>query len=282
MSEILQECGTKLKSLDLADNKDLTGEGLSVLEGTFINLETLNLQGCSSITSQGLTDLLKICGIKLKSVNLVYNRGLTGEGLSVLPGRLINLETLDLQECSSLANQGLIDLLKICGTKLKSLYLADNKELTGEGVSVLEGKLINLETLNLGGCSSLTGQGFIDLLKICGTKLKSLYLADNKELTGEGLSVLEGKLINLETLSLRGCYSLANQGLIDLLKICGTKLKYLNLSGHHNLTGYGFSVLEGKLINLETLDLRGCPSLTGQGLTELLQICGTKLKYLKQ
>ena len=64
----------------------------------------------------------------------------------------------------------------VCGTQLNSLYLAQNEFLTGEGLSVLEGKLINLETLDMSGCSRLNGQGLTEILQICGTKLKYLRL----------------------------------------------------------------------------------------------------------
>ena len=74
----------------------------------------------------------------------------------------------------------------------------------------------------------------------------------NKNLFFKGHSVLQGKLINLDTLDLLEC-SLSNQGWIEMLVICGTKLKALNLAGNHNLTGEGLSVFKDKLVNLETL-----------------------------
>ena len=64
-----------------------------------------------------------------------------------------------------------------------------------------------------------------------------------------------------------------------MLQICGTELKSLDISST-SITGEDLSVLQGKVINLRTLDLHYCVLLTCQGLTELLQICGAGLNIL--
>ena len=80
-------------------------------------------------------------------------------------------------------------------------------------------------------------------------------------ITGEGLSILQGKLNNLEKLDLDSCEDITDQGMMELLQICGTELKFINLS-HTQISGEGLSSLEGKLINLEELNLSYCPDIT--------------------
>lgn len=104
----------------------------------------------------------------------------------------------------------------MCGTNLKFLNLGGNKDLTGEGLSILKEKLINLETLLLDRCPKLTNQGLTEVLQICGSKLKVLKITDNKDLTGEGLSFLQDKLINLETVYLYRCSHLLCKALSEL------------------------------------------------------------------
>ena len=133
----------------------------------------------------------------------------------LLQDKLTNLETLYLYVCR-LTNQGWIDLLNMCGTNLKFLNLGGNKDLTGEGLSILKEKLINLETLLLDRCPKLTNQGLTEVLQICGSKLKVLKITDNKDLTGEGLSFLQDKLINLETVYLYRCSHLLCKALSEL------------------------------------------------------------------
>ena len=275
MIEILQMCGTQLKVLDLTGTY-ISGEGLSVLKAKLSNLDTLNLGFCRFITKQGMLELLQMCGAKL-TVLQIYGTIVTGEGLSALQGKLENLDMLDLKYCRRITTQGMIEILQMCGTKLKALDISGTK-ITGESLFGVSGKLINLEILTLGGCDSITQQGLLELLQLCGTQLKALNLAATK-ITGEGLSVLRGKLNKLETLYLRACRWITNQGMMELLQMCGPELKVLNLSST-NISGEGLSVLQGKLINLETLDLGYCECITDQGISEILETCGPGLRSL--
>ena len=275
MLEILQMCGTQLKVLEL-NNTKLTGEGLSVLEGKFVNLETVNLRFCEDITKRGMTDILQVCGTNLKDLD-VSNTQITDEYLSGFKGKLIHLENLALADCKGITQQGILELLQLCGSQLKDLGLSRTK-VTGEGMSVLHDKFIKLETLDLSCCYNITDQGVRELLQMCGTKLKVLDLSP-ADISGEGLSELDGKFINLEVLALNGCKDITQEGLVEILQMCGSQLKVLHLCST-KITGEGLSVLQGKFIRLETLDLSCWAGFTEQGLIEIVRMCGTELKDL--
>ena len=56
-----------------------------------------------------------------------------------------------------------------------------------------------------------------------GTQLKALYLCYTN-ITGEGLSVLQGNFMKLRTLNMRCWAGFEEQGSIALVHMCGTKL----------------------------------------------------------
>ena len=69
--------------------------------------------------------------------------------------------------------------------------------------------------------------------------------------------MLRGKFNKLETLYLGKCGWITNQGMMELLQMCGTELNVLNLSST-NISSEGLSVLQAKLINLKTLESFSC------------------------
>ena len=257
------------------NSSKITGTGLNPGVNYLKNIRFLTLK-TRGLLDQGLVKILQHCGTKLKTLGIPQSN-VTGEGFSVLFGKFINLETLDLGYCKRITKQGMNEILMICGSKLKVLDLFGTM-ISGENLSSVREKLINLETLILGGCKCITQRGMLEFLQVCGTHLKDLDLSQTN-VTGEGLSVLQGKLIKLETLYLRGCRGLTKMGLMELLQMCGTELKDLDLSATC-ISCEGLSVLQNKLVNLETLNLGYCEGITDQGIMELLELCGPGLRSL--
>ena len=85
-----------------------------------------------------------------------------------------------------------------------------------------------------------------------------------------------GKLHNLTSLSLRGCYLLHDVGLSSFLNLCSDKLTTLNVS-HTKVSGVGLNVPSGKLSNLTNLDLEYCSELDDAGLSSFLNLCSDQL-----
>jgi F-box/leucine-rich repeat protein 14 len=74
------------------------------------------------------------------------------------------------------------------------------------------------------------------------------------------------RLENLESLSLRGCNQITDDGLQALEGL--SSLKSLNLKGCSQVTNQGLSSV-GRLKNLEFLNLMGLPKITDAGLKSL-------------
>ena len=75
------------------------------------------------------------------------------------------------------------------------------------------------------------------------------------------------------------CDELSNGGLVEILRISGSKLRYLDVSWT-SVTGVGFKDGVKSLPMLENLKLAFCDELTEEGLQEILSTAGNRLKIL--
>ncbi|XP_023332834.1 F-box/LRR-repeat protein 20 isoform X1 [Eurytemora carolleeae] len=273
--QILQFCGSTLRSLDISV-KNITGENLSEYKGTLPCLENLNMSYCYQLTDKGLLQILQFCGSTLRSLNLIETE-ITGENLSKYNGILPCLEILNMSYCTQLTNKGLLQILQLCGSTLRSLNLIET-EITGENLSEYKGALPCLEILNMRYCKQLTDKGLLQILQLCGSTLRSLNLFET-EITGENLSEYKGTLPCLENLNMFCCRHLTDKGLLQILQLCGSKLIFLDIS-ETNITGEYLSEYKGTLPCLENLNMNYCRHLTDKGLLQILQLCGSTLRSL--
>lgn len=273
--EILRISGTRLRELSLAKSC-LTGIKLKHRVVSLLNLEKLDLQGCSYLTNTGLWNIIRIYGENLKELNLSETI-ITGifpeQGRICLP----NLEKLNLHKCSRLTDKGLERILSMCGSNLRELDLSETGlvECTFESDAV---KLPNIEILNLARCSKLTYGGFSRILKLCQSSLRALYLQETGT-TRAGFQDGFDSLPLLEKLSLKSWHNLRMSGLNEILRNLGSSLIELDLS-ELKTTGIGFGSGLNSLPNLEKLNLGHQFTLEDQGIREILQTVGDKLKQL--
>lgn len=125
---------------------------------SFPNQESLNLTGCRNLTDEGLVEILKISGSKIRRLNLSQTR-ITGTGFHHAGVKsLAYLETLKRSGCSKLTDGGLAEMVRKPKSELGDLNLKQAKSLPC------------LETLNLSYCYKLTGEGLGEILTISGSK----------------------------------------------------------------------------------------------------------------
>ena len=226
----------------------------------------------ANITDSGLQTLLTADG--LTKVSLYWARLITGETLVLDSDSAQQIQDLELIYCA-LTKKGLLKILSICGNQLTLLDLTGSR-VTGEGFNVLQDKFTNMEKLCLKHCVGLTNQGLLEILMMCGSKLQDLNIS-RIDTTGQGLEKLQGKFVDLRIMNLERCYRLTDQGLVKLLRMCGTKLQDLNIS-ETPITGQGLEKLQGKFAHLKTLNLKRCSRLTDQGFSEIMNISGPLLE----
>ena len=271
--QIFKVCGKTIRSMDLS-NTDITGESLVEYSGTLACLENLNLTECNKITDEGLEQIFKICSKTLRSLGLHYTH-ITGESLVEYSGTLACLEELGLSECEKITDEGLLQIFKVCGTTLRSLYL-DSTYVTGESLVEYSGTLACLENLN-GIYTQINDTGLLQIFKVCGTTLRSLDLR-NTYITGESLVEFSGTLACLENLDLSNCVLITDEGLLQIFKVCGTSLRSLNLGSTH-VTGESLVEYSGILACLKNLNGRSS-RITDRGLLQIFKVCGTTLRSL--
>ena len=251
--QIFQLCGSTLRFLDI-NQTNITGENLSEYKGTLPSLEILNLYYCRHLTDKGLLQILQLCGSTLKSLDISGTR-ITGKNLSEYKGTLLCLENLNMSSCEQITNNGLLQILQLCGSTLRSLNISGTN-MTGENLSEYKGTLPCIENLNMRYCKQLTDNGFVQILQLYGSTLKSLNISGTN-MTGENLSDCKGTLLCLENLNMSSCEQLTNKGLLQILQLCGSTLRSLDISGT-NMTGENLSEYKGTLPCLENLNMRYC------------------------
>ena len=239
-------------------------------------LHTLQLTDYSTLNNDWFLQILEQCGSTLKTLSLVgFN--LTDEMLIKYKGTLPCLENLDMGCCRHLTNKGLLLMLQLCGTTLRSLDDISGTDISGENLSEYKGTLPCLEKLNMRDCDYLTDNGLLQFLQLCGSTLRSLIISGT-DITGENLSEYKGTLPCLENLDMRYC-QLTDRELVQIFKLCGSTLRSLDLSDT-NITGENLSEYKGTLPCLENLELSYCHQLTDRGLVQIFQLCGSTLRSL--
>ena len=272
MPDILSMFGGGLKHLTRSGTK-ISGQGLSALHEKCTKLEQLDLQWCTDLTVFGLANILIVCGAGLRHLDL-SDTNIVELGLSTVQGKFVSLEKLNLPWCTSVTDEGLADILNVCGERLKYLDISGLK-ISGERFSIFQKKYKNLEVLYLQRCTNLTDHGFYNILDMCGDGLKLCFT----HISDVGLSALKETLIKLEELNLSCCSNITDEGLSDIFNVCGERRKHLNIS-RTITTEERLSELQGKLTNLKKLDLERYWNLTDQGLSKIMKMCCEGLQEL--
>ena len=188
---------------------------------------------------------------------------------------------LSLQCLSDLKMMGFIStfpgkVYKVISKQLQSLNLCNTGLSETNIISILEKCKGSLQSLSV--TDNVTDTFLLQIVQLCGSTLKSLDIRYTN-ITGENLSEYNGTLPCLTDLNLGACTQLTDKGLLQILQLCGSTLKSLDISWT-NLTGDNMSEYNGTLPCLTDLNLKLCKHLTDKGLLQILQLCKSTLKRL--
>lgn len=203
--------------------------------------------------------------------------------------RLPALRYLNLQNSAYLSDAAMLALAgRGVGGSGAPLWLChldvSNCRLLTDACCVALASLTTLRTLDVSGCQRLTCQGIVNLTRRRPVQLpEPMAQQDNNDVVGDRgqgvetcsqrncteVRVGEEGLVNLESLRLRGCWRVANEGVAALQ--CCPRLACLHLEGSGRvetqslLTGLHFAALR-------QLDLDYCMLITDQ-LLRALSVC---------
>jgi hypothetical protein len=267
----------------------------------------LNLIGQGHVTAAGYAHLAGLTNII--AMTLRRNAGLDDAALASI-AQLPGLRRLDLSECHKIGDAGVRQLAKL--SRLRELSLARCEGVSPEAVGALSAcpELVDLDLWEARGVSDATPLGqlsdlivlrlsgdiapasFPALARLTGlrvlsfsvaaegsdldflsslTKLENLDLEANTLLRDLAATPVP-QLAALRSLNVRDCDNL-EAGLASLKGL--TQLETLDLYGCGSLSGEGFAALSG-LPRLTSIDLSACTGLSEQGISELAQLRSLK------
>ena len=248
--KLVDKCKSSLLRLCLSHNKNITDDVLNkILDYCGGELTSLKISD-TKVTNVGLLQVVKLVGRRLKTLH-ICKTSVTGENLSEFSESLLSLEDLKCNN-SNLTDTGLLDLLWLCGASLTYLDISTTQVDEGK-LSEYSGTLPRLEELNFSNCIDLSDEAFLQMLRLYGSSLKSLYIGETN-ITGVNLSQLRGSLPCLENLNCSNYEKLEKDGFLQIMRLCGRSLKSLNLKtlnvGGTYITDDCLEIIHGKFDNL--------------------------------
>jgi len=263
----------QLTSLNLSLCKQITDSSLGRIAQSVRNLDTLNLGGCSNITSSGL--LLLGWGLrKLKKLSLRSCRHVSDMGIYQICGSnpdedngMLQLETLDLQDCQKLSDQAL-KYISDGLNKLKSLNLSFCSCVTDTGLRYLA-KMPSLDELNLRSCDNISDIG-LGFLAEGGSRVLTLDVSFCERIGDSALLHISQGLFHMKSLSICAC-PITDDGINKIARTLH-ELTTLNIGQCSKITDKGLCLVADNMKNLSSIDLYGCTKITTVGLEKIVQM----------
>ncbi|CAG8712153.1 13659_t:CDS:2, partial [Acaulospora colombiana] len=234
-------------------------------------LTTINLVGCTSITTHSLHYLLlrspRVKHLFLRGLDSVTNTTLT----EIVGPRCRNLLTLDIRRCSNANGTGLMSFAEQCkeravetdiSCRLKTLKIANMKGTTADVMRLVGEAFPLLEVLDASYCKDLADEGFRALVE---------WPTPSPEIRS-GLRQPEDWTRFSQGIEITSREAGFDPG--DPTKYWRriTGLRHLNLSGCRHIGGGACSVLAYSVPKLEFLELAGVGGeVHDDGLIKLLQ-----------
>jgi hypothetical protein len=173
-----------------------------------LNLQSLNLKGCYSITDLGVKRLERIK--TLQELNLSHCLNITNASLQSI-GLMTELRALTLSYCFNISDVGLQSLRQLM--HLEILDATALRSLTYQGIAYLD-QCINMKKIVLRDCEDLTDAVFDVLQK--WPKLEELDFSGCLKLTDVGVAKLK-HCKNLKIVSCAECPQLTQQIVVGAL-----------------------------------------------------------------
>lgn len=262
-----------ITALNLSLCKQVTDNCLGRIAQSLKNLEILELGGCCSISNTGL--LLIAWGLrKLKQLNLRSCRHISDVGIGHLAGQsphaatgTLELEHLGLQDCQKLTDQA---LKHVSGgiMQLKTINLSFCGSVTDTGLKFIS-KMPNLQEVNLRSCDNISDTG-IGYLANGTAKISTLDVSFCDKIGDQSLQYIAQGLFCLRCLCLNAC-NISDDGIYRLVQTLH-ELTTLNIGQCIRITDKSLGLVADNLKNLSSIDLYGCTKITTVGLEKIMQL----------
>lgn len=290
LASLEKECTKSLQVLDMSNCQNVTDVGVSSVVKAMPNLLELNLSYCCNVTpSMGrcfqtipklqtlkldgckfLADGLKSIGfscLSLRELSLSKCSGVTDTDLSFVVSRLKNLLKLDITCNRNITDVSLSAITSSCPC-LISLRMESCTHVSSEGLRLIGKRCCHLEELDITD-SDLDDEG-LKALSRC-SKLTSLKIGICMRISDEGLIHIGKSCSELRDIDLYRSDGIGDEGVTQIAQGC-PMLESINLSYCTEITDLSLVSLS-KCAKLNTLEIRGCPSVSFSGLAEIATGC---------
>lgn len=236
-------------------------DNLNYVGSNLLNLTSIELDGPFLISNDQWQVFFKQIGKRLKSFKISNTHRFSNDTFKEFLEKCgENLEVLKLSRLDGINDKESYDLIPIFLTKLKQLEISypHHEDLISDSLLInilsINGEFLSL--LNLDGCSGLTDEFLINGIKPFCFVLRNLSLQKLDQITNEGFVGLfnNWKLnLGLNEIYLTKCFSLGDEGIIEILLHSGNSLVELSLNSIKDLTVQSFQLLKSP--NLTYLDI---------------------------
>jgi hypothetical protein len=274
--QVLTESLPLSVGFDLGFCAQLTNEAvfhISRLE----NIRIVGLEGCIGLTDGCLDPIADMNYLTLEVLSVAGNKNITDMCFKKIVAKCKALTSLNVSGCPLVSHDVLVELLqanrKLSTLKASSAYITDGG--MSQMVNFMSAKY--LTCLDISFCRDISDFGILSLAEKC-TSITSLNLCGLNRVTDDGARMICANLWSLKALSLEDMFLLNDSAFwFDRVKDGRpmaddrmlTSLTTLNLRDCINVTDGAMQGLGERCRQVESLVLRGCEKLTGQGLRAL-------------
>lgn len=234
-----------------------TDRGLARLSKAAGKLETLRLEKCHAVTTEGLVGALQNWSATLKSLSLVKCNGIgnsqEGKQTTAAACLLRNLQSLEINKCPRSGDE-FLSLIAAAMPRLKRITLAAMDAVTDRGfISLLasQERPHAVTSIDLSGCKGISDRSVAVLASVVERSLASLSLVGCERVTDRSLAFVGLFCPGLLELDLTNCRQISDSGVAAL-------------AGRRRGGGGG-----AEKNGLELLSLEGCEGVTDESLLKL-------------
>ncbi|KAM7263034.1 hypothetical protein ACFE04_000717 [Oxalis oulophora] len=250
-----------LQSIKL-DDCMVTTTGLKAIANCFESLRELSLSKCSGVTDEGLSSLVTRHK-NLKRLDITCCRKITDVSIAHITSSCTNLTSLRMESCSLVPREAFVLIGQRCHF-LEELELTDN-EIDDEGLKSISG-CHKLTSLKLGICLNITDEGLAHIGSGCW-KLTELDLYRCVEISDKGILAIANGCHELEMINTSYCNKISDKSLASLSKCLN--LNTLECRGCSSVTSLGLAAIAVGCKQLSKLDIKKCHNITDAGTLAL-------------
>ncbi|XP_046335483.2 uncharacterized protein LOC124117572 [Haliotis rufescens] len=270
-----------------------------------VSLALIQCHG-DNVTGRGLRELFRECTDNLKELNFsrCSRGGLTGDsillhasarcrhlthvdaswchvtdnGLTALSESAHRLESLCLNGCQMLSDEGVETVIKKHGSSLRVLELFGCFNLTPRCIRCIATHCTNLLTINLGQCFRLTDSSITHLSASLG-RVENLDLRGCKQIRDNCIRKIVRNCPRLKTIIIANCPHVSDAALVEIATY-SMDVRSLDICGCRNVTDHSIRTLSNNCQRLTQLDISssGC---SHRSVTLLASYCNRNLETLK-